>query len=250
VDRDLWIVMRDDAVVGWTGLVPLPAEPAAATSAAVGLAEAVLAVGGETDVLRLGTVADDGTDLRPLDYAEHLRAAAACNSVVPFFTLAVEEWPAGRRLRTSGRIACHDEAGEVVEREVDDLGALLAASHPEATEADRPFMGHAPPLEVLGAAIDLRRPGGQEARLCVESRSDLWFPRVLGVLDGDVPSPPAGPARDNSALAAIHTPRLNRFVRVVRDLVESRGGTWRIAEPEGIARRYAARVTQDGISLD
>jgi hypothetical protein len=51
---------------------------------------------------------------------------------------------------------------------------------------------------------------------------------------------------DNSALAARHTPRLNRFIETLRDAVLDLGGTWR----RYVHPSYESAVHDGGILLD
>ncbi len=57
-----------------------------------------------------------------------------------------------------------------------------------------------------------------EIMLC----SDIWFPRVVGWLDSEEPY------YDNSELAALNTPRLNRFLQKMEDLILGLGGKWQL----------------------
>jgi hypothetical protein len=52
--------------------------------------------------------------------------------------------------------------------------------------------------------------------------SDIWFPRVVGWMDSEEPY------YDNSELAALNTPRLNRFLQRVKELTLSLGGKWEL----------------------
>jgi hypothetical protein len=52
--------------------------------------------------------------------------------------------------------------------------------------------------------------------------SDIWFPRVVGWLDSEELF------YDNSELAALHTPRLNRFLQRTKELISSLGGEWEL----------------------
>jgi hypothetical protein len=57
-----------------------------------------------------------------------------------------------------------------------------------------------------------------EIMLC----SDIWFPRVVGWLDSEEPY------YDNSELAALNMPRLNRFLQKMKDLILGLGGKWQL----------------------
>jgi hypothetical protein len=71
--------------------------------------------------------------------------------------------------------------------------------------------------------------------------SDIWFPRVVGWDDGEEPS------YDNSELAALNTPRLNRFLQSARELILSSGGTWKMKTVDHwYAKSKAAYVNATG----
>jgi hypothetical protein len=179
-------------------------------------------------VLRFATSAPDRTDVRPFDYRAHLRTGA-----VPF-ELAPEEAPEGRRIIVQGEV-CWYEDGIVREGEIADLGSLIRLLRPDVMDWADDFMAHVPPVIVWQA----------RSRVRIDLPTDIWFPRVLGVLDGNAPSPPLSPARDNSTLANCHTPRLNAFLNEVRRAADS----WALVSLEGIAARYAEMADDDGICL-
>jgi hypothetical protein len=56
----------------------------------------------------------------------------------------------------------------------------------------------------------------------ISLRSDIWFPRVIGWLDSEEPF------YDNSELAALNTPKLNRFLQRTKELILSLGGEWEL----------------------
>jgi hypothetical protein len=58
--------------------------------------------------------------------------------------------------------------------------------------------------------------------------SDIWFPRVVGWID------PEKPYYDNSKLAELHTPRLNRFLQRTKELILSLGGEWELVREKPI----------------
>jgi hypothetical protein len=73
--------------------------------------------------------------------------------------------------------------------------------------------------------------------------SDIWFPIVVGWLDGEEPS------YDNSELAALNAPRLNRFLQQTKNLIEGLGGTWEVCKATD-SIPDECEVTEDGISLE
>jgi hypothetical protein len=56
----------------------------------------------------------------------------------------------------------------------------------------------------------------------ISLHSDIWFPRVVGWLDSEEPF------YDNSELAELNTPRLNRFLQRTKELILSLGGEWEL----------------------
>jgi hypothetical protein len=88
--------------------------------------------------------------------------------------------------------------------------------------------------------------------------TDIWFPRVIGWMDAEEPF------YDNSELAALNTPRLNRFLQRTKELILSLGGTWELAkvsEKENVHNSVTpylgniniapeCEITEDGINLE
>jgi hypothetical protein len=73
--------------------------------------------------------------------------------------------------------------------------------------------------------------------------SDIWFPRVVGWMDGEEPS------YDNSELAALNAPRLNRFLQKTKEFFLKQGGTWEVFNTvDSIPDE--CKVTEDGVSLE
>ena len=54
---------------------------------------------------------------------------------------------------------------------------------------------------------------------------------------------------DNSALAARHTPRLNRFIETLRDAILELGGTWKL-DRSGAYTPHLPALHDSGILLD
>ncbi len=111
------------------------------------------------------------------------------------------------------------------------------------------------PVTVLSRSV---RPGEHSrfserplaVQITISLGTDIWFPRVLGILEGDQPLKPQPPKwYDNRELASCHRPRLNRFLSTVRQLALELGGQWRLNPPEGMAKNYMAMVREDGIKL-
>jgi len=153
---------------------------------------------------------------------------------------------AAGQLRTPGVVSWHAPGG-VVEGEVEDLGAKLASLRPGDVDWGGRFMAPAPPVTITGRRA--RRDAERPLRVRVALFCDVWFPWVLGFLEEAFPAPNARKMYDNRALAARHTPRLNRFLAGAADAAAAAGGRWSVLEPEGAAERYADVVGPRGIEL-
>lgn len=84
----------------------------------------------------------------------------------------------------------------------------------------------------------------------IQLKTDIWFPRVAGFLeDVNLPSD-LSEMFDNSELASRHTPRLNRFLNSIYNLVQDLGGEWEFVKPEGEGRLYKTMCNLHGIELN
>jgi hypothetical protein len=109
-------------------------------------------------------------------------------------------------------------------------------------------------------AIEYERYGEERQGECyrINLLTDIWFPRVVGWMDAEEPF------YDNSELAVLNTPRLNRFLQRTKKLILSLGGTWELAkvsEKENVHNPVTpylgninvapeCEITEDGISLE
>lgn len=145
----------------------------------------------------------------------------------------------GVTLRVAALMA-YAESGEVVERRVENLGALLRALRPDDVDLSAGLMVDCPPIDLYGPL--LRSPG--PARVHFRLRSDIWFPWVLGFLADTFE---VTPSHDNRPLAERHTPRLTAFLAEARTATEDVGGTWSLDEEVRFTRRDL--VTEAGVSI-
>ena len=116
------------------------------------------------------------------------------------------------------------------------------------------------PVVLNAPKMIVRPPPGKQAylrpvRVSIQLETDIWFPRVLGFLDREEESDPRrGPddMYDNSALAARHTPRLNRFIASVREAALDLGAQWELEEFDepGLHIHYIPMCHETGIALD
>lgn len=189
-------------------------------------------------------------------YADFLASILQSSGSLPLFDLGsgVAPTPEGQ-LVTPGKVCFYDLNGQLVESEVNDLGALLERRRPsDLPEWRRHQMAHVAPVAILGRRITVApsspgRPG--PVRIILSLLTDIWFPWVLGTFLGEQPlRPHPRLLYDNRELAFCHTPRLNRFLSEVRRLAESLGGEWRRAPPEGSAEHYAQMVGEESILIN
>lgn len=139
--------------------------------------------------------------------------------------------------RVSSRIAYTDPGGVVVEDDITDLGAVLAAG-PHAGPAE-----HHEPLSVLPT----RSPGGGgQAAVLVTSHSDIWLPWCSARYEEGAH---LDDLADNRELASRHTPRLNEFLARVGELTEQAGGSLRI-NPDKTSPDLAFQLHDRGVLLD
>jgi hypothetical protein len=167
----------------------------------------------------------------------------------------------GERFRLPTRLGYY-QGDQIVEAEVEDVGDLeRSLTSGKGGEGDGYFSTTALVLDGSPYHEDEkapRRPPARELPISLHLYTDVWFPRVLGWRVGDDARRSSGirhPARgrdglmDNSALAARHTPRLNRFIETLRSAILELGGDWKLDRSD--ARDAYLPVLHDGgILLD
>jgi hypothetical protein len=112
------------------------------------------------------------------------------------------------------------EAGQLVESEVSDICAILAAD-PETEDAMPRHPSYDGPIYLSPWYYS-----NEVALLTVELWSDIWFPCAWGNY-----REPRGFV-DNRDLAERHTPRFNTFLARIRDYVTPYGGTVTLDPPD------------------
>ncbi len=172
------------------------------------------------------------------------------------------------RIIAPARLSYYDLDGELIDKEVEDVGELLRQVRP--LEYDLPDDWRELTEEQLFYAkkrINSYKPQGSAiffygnlstgkssddigAHLSIELYTDIWFPEVGGYLEDQ--DTPYGHRifYDNRELALRHTPRLNRFLTGVRDLTLEFGGTWSVDRDPESNDRYDLMHDENGINLD
>ena len=158
-------------------------------------------------------------------YADMLASEYSAGRGLPLFDFGLGAAPTREGvLRTPARL-CYFESQGLVSTDVDNVGALLARLRPEDIETGDVFMAGVAPVTVLSRAVsadELKSPAKRlrAVQIRIALYTDIWFPRVLGMLDQLAMPAINGRSKlvDDTELADCHTPRLNAFVRSARAL--------------------------------
>jgi hypothetical protein len=81
--------------------------------------------------------------------------------------------------------------------------------------------------------------------ISISIETDIWFPWVVGWFDEEDDN--GMQLRDNTLLAARHTPRLNRFLVDVRAAAKSLDSVW--SHDATFSANYGSMVDDDGIRI-
>lgn len=254
--QNLWSTRSDPPFAAWEMRLAPPTTEAD-LQRLLELARGILAAGERTEVYRvLETPTPFQFRAAPgWTYADFLASILQSSGFLPLFDLesGVAPTPEGQ-LVTPGKVCFYDLNGQLVESEVNDLGALLERLRPSDLPEWSRHMAHVAPVTILGRRITVvpSSPGRtRPVRVILSLLTDIWFPWVLGTFLGEQPLRPRPRLLyDNRELAFCHTPRLNRFLSEVRGLTESLGGEWRRAPPEGSAEHYAQMVGEESILIN
>jgi hypothetical protein len=182
------------------------------------------------------------------------------------------------------RLSYYETNGQFAEAEIEDIGALLLRLRPNEFPDDFPeeeryyreeslnsYKAHGSAVYFSGQQGSsltnwtLRKawegipeesrdpeaePVAHEAYLGINLYTDIWFPWVMGMMEWTTGKQP-GKLQffDNRELAFRHTPRLNRFLQSVKQLIEARGGCL-TSDCSDFYAYYGAMCSEDGILLD
>lgn len=256
--KNHWVCNKD-SLVGWRIVFPEFRDPAD-LDPLLQFARRLLEAAERENVFRLLETrkpspfyADSGED-----YADYLARVGQETGKVPFFTLGtgVATTDYGR-LRMPAQVCYVDHSGEIVSREVENLGLLLQQLRPaDVAEHRHLYMSQVPPLTINANPIRLTGPeftGRQRSELWIALYSDIWLPWVIGFMDEpwspETRIKPNDHMYDNRMLADCHTPRLNNFLVAVRELALEIGCTWEL-DPNQTISPYQFMVSEQGIRLD
>jgi hypothetical protein len=193
------------------------------------------------------------------------------------------------RVIAPGKLSYYETDGRLVEAEVEDIGALLRRLRPYEIPdgfSEEEWLAHEDyrndnydDYKAYGSALffygqlgsdetewaafkawenlpaGMRNPEDEpyvrETYLTINLYTDIWFPKVKGFIENIRPLSPHIPGRmfDNQELALRHTPRLNRFLRSVKKLIEGRGGHMDV-DCSNFQEFYGSMCSEGGIILD
>ena len=259
-DRNYWATYRDD-IAAWSGKLPPPAK--LGMERVFEFARHILDTAEREQVMRvLGVPALlPGQNKDELSWFELTRAWFEREGRLRLFPGhgSIPDRFGGGELRMPTRLAYY-QGDRIIEADVEEMGTLEKAivvargGGPHGIRSTLPLVLSGTAYEEEGEAPG--RPPTRELTIYLALYTDIWFPRVIGFRVGD----DAGrnpevrhPARggdglmDNSALAARHTPRLNRFIGTLRDAILELGGTW--GDPD-VSPSDKPMVHRGGILLD
>lgn len=182
-----------------------------------------------------------------MSYVDYLRKIATETGILPLFNngLYTDRWLEDE-LQAPGSVCYYSQDGKAVEAEVNNLGELLKQLRPQDQEEYLSYMWPVPPITVRGSVFKIQ--SDVEPWLLISLFTDIWFPKVIGLMEEERPYPDPKSLFDNSELANCHTPRLNRFLGEVRRLVLELGGTWKL-EQAPTYTAYHSMVSEAGILL-
>jgi hypothetical protein len=158
-----------------------------------------------------------------------------------------------KRYRAAARLAHYDQSGQILEEPVDDVGKTLVDADPTL---DRTMALSIPPIVIWGPTVNFRSPtrsrwNMQSDQVEVDFRlqTDIWLPWVDAIPQKTREHSFDTDYWDNRPLAQRHSPRLNKFLEVVREATEGIGGRWRL---DRVTTRpdLGHQVDEKGIKVD
>jgi hypothetical protein len=257
MDRTNRWISNTAPLLEWDAVFP-PPKSLADVERLLHLTMAVLEVGEREAVYRVSQT-EGYSPLQAFDsstrctYAQHVeKIFFETGDLLPMSSMSSDYKISGE----FSKICYYDQAGEIVEEEVDSLGEIL-----KRTRQDVESMPHRMAVGIAPVKIYGNELGGKagfwtperyhpffETTFTVQLFTDIWFPQVIGFAESDYGKEREEEGYDNRELALCHTPRFNRFLLSVRQLVLDYGGTWSIGDDVGVG--YGHAITENGIILE
>lgn len=153
------------------------------------------------------------------------------------------------------KIAYYNKNNILKEEFIKDMGSLMVETRDiDIENTPSRFVRKTSPIDIMGGCIADASDcsNGDDIHIFIGLYSDIWFPWLLGALEKEndsiaVNHPVLGKAYDNRELAYHHTPRLNKFLFEVFELVSNYGGEWEKGDDTSF---YSQMFNETGIYLD
>ena len=199
-------------------------------------------------------VVEDTEDKAGSTFIKSWRLSWAQSSILPLFDRRIRDnWEI--MPKASGLICYFDGEHQIRESEIKNMGLLMYEIHKGRDISG--YAGAVKPVSIHSDSVHKKDISNNESvgkklqlKISISLRTDIWFPKVLGLINHDQLYFLEGPKWfDNSKLAACHTPRLNNFLLKAHKLTLDIGGEWILSKPEGIAGLYDSMVGEYAILL-
>jgi hypothetical protein len=221
--RNRWIVSQDNdrKMVAWHGSIPYPSTNEELDN----FIRNIYSLAYEEGLYRVVKKNGDNSTtellagLTPLDAYENRQE----NGSVNYLTNGGLNW--FKECEEQGIISYYDLEGKVVTEWIGNLYDFYTTLRPDKYPDRDKLVYYATPTRLpLEIECAYSRAWNQNPTYTytLTLLSDIWFPLVVGWEDVEEPS------YDNSELAALNTPRLNRFLQRTKELTLSLGGTWEL----------------------
>ena len=232
--KNYWTTLKNSAAACW--FVTLPSVGSGGVEKLLRFASGLLEAGEQENVYRV--VQTDAskpfTETHKYSYVEHLVEVMERTNILPLFSGEGGLIPIGNgQLQALSKVCYYDLSGSLIEAEITDLGLLLKQLRPEKVEHSIGYMSHIAPITVSGLTkIDVQNTRNNPVYISIKLETDIWFPWVVGFLEDCEPPLSLNDMFDNRELALQHTPRLNRFLSSVFNLVQELDGEWELSESD------------------
>lgn len=222
----------------------------------LGWLQKVLSAGEETAIYRVRKAPKVGYTFEKNGFiGNFLTQRFKQTKIVDLFDFADTNFSLGinNRPEITGCISYFGWQGQLVEAEEEDLGELLLSLRMADREEFSTFMRKCNLVDIFpGQSINFNDSGDPfwlkgRVELNITLYSDIWFPWVYGMME---PGYNIEKRYSNHQLAESHTPRLNRFLCMIREATISIGGKWSLVSDTNSTLRTCLFMLDDsGIKL-
>jgi hypothetical protein len=257
VNKNLWTATElDNSFASWGISLPYP-QNSSQMSPMLRLFKEISTIGMELEIYNIEKIDAESSQIISCNYADEIEKILSTSGRL--YSFGVDDAIRyGLSYICSSKIRFYDLKGDIKEEFSKDISSLLLENYPvkreDSTSLFPPTM---PPILICGDMIvDLEYNSRQKLstfEISINLHSDIWFPWIKGFVEGNISHirsfthPILGKAYDNRELANYHTPRLNKFLKTISQLILDYGGMW---EKGYDTPEYIKMFTIDGIILD